>query len=77
MSFEPEIPDAIYNCFTNQQRLLATSNFSFAFCAEMAIGKSFLSGEAVGPDWAIFQVLGKKFSHKSSPNILVTFWAIL
>ena len=28
------------------------------------------------PDWAILQLFGNKLSHKSSPNILVTFWAI-
>ena len=35
-----------------------------------------MGGIQCDPDWAIFTVFGNKLSHKSSPNILVTFWAI-
>ena len=31
---------------------------------------------SVWPDWAFLQVLGKILSHKSNPNIMVTFWTI-
>ena len=35
-----------------------------------------MTQQAVWPDWAIFELLGNKFSYKSIPNILVNIWII-